>query len=82
MVLKYLRKLEIPAQPGPQTEMVERGEWVFIDGIICASIHYDPVCESIVATLEFENRDSIKVCIMSDAYLLNENGKTIEKVRI
>ena len=81
MVLKYLRKIESPAGPGPQAEMVERGEWVFIDGIICASTHYDSVCESIVAVLEFENRDPIKVCITGDAYLLNENGKTIEKVR-
>lgn len=82
MVLKYLRKREVQAEPGSKTEPVERDEWVFIDGIIFASIYYDPGCESVIAALEFENRDPIKVCIPGDAYLLNENGKTIEKVRM
>lgn len=80
MVLKYLTNREVQARPGEKVEKMFRDQWVFIGGIAMASIYYDEMCESIVAALEFENREPIKIAIPSDAYLLNENGKTIEKV--
>lgn len=80
MVLKYLTNHEVCK--GQQSEKVFRDQWNFVGGITFASIYYDQSCESIVAALEFDDRDSMKLAIPSDAYLLNENGKTIEKVRI
>lgn len=80
MVLKYLTKCEVCH--GEQAEKVFRDQWNFIDGIIGASLYYDDMCESVVAALEFENRPPMKIAISREAYLLNDNGKTIEKVRV
>lgn len=80
MVLKYLTKCEVCS--GQQAENVFRDQWNFIDGIIDASIYYDEMCESVVAALEFESRPHMKIAICHEAYLLNDNGKTIEKVRV
>ena len=80
MVLKYLTRREV--HKGEQAEKAFRDEWVFIDGVIGASLYYDDMCESVVAALEFENRPPIKIAISYEAYLLNDNGKTIEKVRV
>jgi hypothetical protein len=82
MVLKYLTKCEVGVRPGEKAEKVFRDQWNFIDGIIGASVYYDDVTESVIADLEFESRPPMKIAVPSEAYLLNENGKTIEKVRI
>lgn len=79
MVLKYLTRCEVEVLPG---EKVSRDQWNFIDGVIGASVYYDAVCESVVAALEFENRPHMTIALYGEAYLLNENGKTIEKVRV
>ena len=80
MVLKYLTNCEVCH--GEQAEKVFRDQWNFIDGIIGASIYWDETNKATVAALEFESRPPIKVALYYDAYLLNENGKTIEKVRM
>ncbi len=54
--------------------------WCFMDGIAVANIYYDKSIEATVAVLEFDSKPSIKVALNDEAYLLNENGKTIEKV--
>lgn len=79
MVLKYLTNCEVCQ--GQQAEKVFRDQWNFIDGIIGANIYYDEMCESTVVAMEFENRPPMKIAIHCEAYLLNDNGKTIEKVR-
>lgn len=82
MVLKYLTSHEVETRPGELPEKTFRDQWIFIGGITYASIYYDQSCESVVAALEFESQPPIKVCISHEAYLLNDNGKTIEKVRV
>lgn len=80
MVLKYLTRCEVC--PGEQSEKVFRDQWNFIGGIICASVYYDEMCKSVVVALEFESRPHMKIAVSYEAYLLNDNGKTIEKVRV
>ena len=80
MVLKYLTRCEVCQ--GEQAEKVFRDQWNFIDGIIDASIYYDEMCKSVVVALEFESRPPMKIAVSYEAYLLNDNGKTIEKVRV
>ena len=75
MVLKYLTNRE-------NNERVSFDQWNFIDGIIGASVYYDPEVNMTVAELEFEVRPSITIALQAEAYLLNENGKTIERVGV
>ena len=79
MVLKYLTKREVCH--GEQKENVFHDQWVFIGGIIRASVYWDEMNEATIADLEFESRPHMKVVLCYEAYLLSENGKTIEKVR-
>ena len=79
MVLKYLTKCE--HNRGEQAEAVFYDQWNFIGGIIGASVYWDELAGATVAVLEFESRPPMKVALYYEAYLLNENGKTIEKVR-
>ena len=81
MVLKYLTNCEVGVLPGEQTGKVFCDQWNFVDGIIGASVYYDEGCESTVVVMEFEHRPTMKIAIHGEAYLLNESGKTIEKVR-
>lgn len=80
MVLKYLTRCEI--NHAEQNEEVFYDQWNFIDGIIGASVYFDEMVESTVVALEFESRDPLKLALSYDAYLLNENGKTIEKLSV
>lgn len=79
MVLKYLTKSE--AFHGEQAENVFHDQWNFVGGIIGASVYWDEMNKATIAALEFESRPPMKVALYYEAYLLNENGKTIEKVR-
>lgn len=79
MVLKYRTECRYPADD-KEGEYAQE-QWHFIDGIIGASIYYDQSNKATVAALEFESRPFMKIAIYDEAYLLNENGKTIEKVR-
>ena len=79
MVFKYLTKCEVCH--GEQAEAVFRDQWNFVGGITNASIYYDEGCKSVVAALEFESRLPIRIAVPYEAYLLNDNGKTIERVR-
>lgn len=79
MVLKYLTRHE--DNSGNQHKEVFYDQWNYIGGIIEASIYWDESVEAPVAALEFESRPPLKLALNYTAYLLNENGKTIEKVR-
>lgn len=80
MVLKYRTVCKYPAD-GEEGEYGFE-QWNFIDGIIGASVYYDKANEATVAALEFDSRPPMKIALYDEAYLLNENGKTIEKVRV
>lgn len=79
MVLKYRTECRYPADD-KEGEYV-REQWNFIDGFIGASIYYDGSAKATVVELEFESKPCMAIAIYDEAYLLNENGKTIEKVR-
>lgn len=79
MVLKYLSKCEVCHRE--QSNEVFHDQWNFIGGIIGASVCWDETNKATVAVLEFESRPPVKIALYYEAYLLNENGKTIEKVR-
>lgn len=79
MVLKY-KTVCIYTDPGTKKETAI-DKWHFVDGIIGASVYYDESAGSVVVDLEFESRPPMGIAVHDTAYLLNENGKTIEKVR-
>lgn len=80
MVLKYLTKCE--HNHTEQSEAVFYDQWNYLDGIKEASIYYDKAHQSTVASLTFEDKTSATIALHYEAYLLNENGKTIEKIRL
>jgi len=80
MVLKYLTKCEV--NKDEQSGTVFRDQWNYIDGITGASIYYDEAHKATTAALEFADRPPMGIALHYEAYLLNENGKTIEKVRL
>lgn len=80
MVLKYLTNCEFSSEvPG---ENVRRDQWNFVGGITHASIYWDETNKTAVAALEFESLPPVKLALHHEAYLLNENGKTIERIRV
>jgi hypothetical protein len=79
MVLKYLTHCEVSSNE--IGEHVFRDQWNFVGGITHASIYWDEVNEATIAALEFESQAPVKIALCHEAYLLNENGKTIEKIR-
>ena len=85
MVLKYLTECKAPifkeGEHEKECPQEFRDQWNFIDGIIGASIYFDKGSGTTIAELEFENKPAMGVALYYEAYLLNENGKTIEKVR-
>ena len=79
MVLKYKTDRTHYVGNGEAGYIVD--QWNFIDGIIGANIYYDEDIKTTVASIEFETRSPMSIALHNEAYLLNENGKTIEKVR-
>ena len=80
MVLKYLTRCDMGCNE--IAEKVFCDKWNFVGGIISASIYWDEVHKATMAALEFETRPSVVIALHNEAYLLNENGKTIEKIRL
>jgi hypothetical protein len=80
MVLKYLTKCEVGSKV--PTDNVFRDQWNFVGGITNASIYWDETNNATVAALEFESQPHMKIALYHEAYLLNENGKTIERIRV
>lgn len=79
MVLKFRTECRYPAD-GKEGEYGQE-KWHFIDGIIGGIVYYDQSAEATVVDLEFDSRPPMRLALYDEAYLLNENGKTIEKVR-
>lgn len=80
MVLKYLTRCE--HNRDGQNEAVFYDQWNYVGGITRASIYYDEANRSTVAELSFDDKTSVAIALHYEAYLLNENGKTIEKIRL
>ncbi len=79
MILKYLTNCEVGSNaPG---EFVFRDQWNFVDGITHASIYWDEINKATIAELEFKSQPPVKIALYHEAYLINEYGKTIEKIR-
>ena len=78
MVLKYRTVCKFPVDGKEGEYGIEK--WNFVGGIVGASIFYDQENKATVAALEFDSRPPMELALYDEAYLLNENGKTIEKV--
>lgn len=75
MILKFRTEC---IHPATETEGEYRQEqWHYIDGITEASTYYDTEHRAVCVRI---NRDDV-IALYDEAYLLNDAGKTIEKVR-
>lgn len=63
----------------------DRGEsdvWNYYDNVESASVYYDENIEETVISVRFKNTDAdVVIAITEVAYLCNDDGKTIEKLR-
>lgn len=56
--------------------------WNYYDNIESASVYFDEGCGESVVSLKFKNTvDFITLAITDVAYLCNDEGKTIERLR-
>lgn len=58
-----------------------REQWNYIDGIISASTYYDEEHRATVVAITKEDKSTCAIAVYEETFLLNEHGKTIEKVR-
>lgn len=80
MILKFKTMCVCPAT---ETESEYRQEqWHYIDGITEATTYYDAEIRAVCVRITDAHQDGFSVIALHDeAYLLNDAGKTIEKVR-
>lgn len=69
MILKYLTNFD----------GVDR--WNFVDGIKNASVYWDTANKCACVDITEHSGNNYVLAIHAEAYLLNDFGKTIEKVR-
>ena len=75
MILKFKT---VCVHPSTETESeYKTDQWHYIDGITQASIYYDPEIRAVCVRISEDNI----LALYDEAYLLNDAGKTIEKVR-
>jgi hypothetical protein len=72
MILKMLDYME------KNGEVYE--EWTFFDNIESASEYYDPSAKECCIRAKFRDGNMVTFGIPNCAYLLNDNGKTIDKI--
>ena len=56
-------------------------QWHYIDGIAEVSTYYDKERDAVCARITDSNKTGTVIALHDEAYLLNNEGKTIEKVR-
>ena len=60
----------------------ESDVWNYYDNVESASVYYDEKIEEAVVSVRFKNTDADIVIVITEvAYLCNDEGKTIEKLR-
>lgn len=60
----------------------ESDVWNYYDNVESASVYYDENIEEAVVSVRFKNTDADIVIVITEvAYLCNDEGETIEKLR-
>lgn len=55
-------------------------EWNYFDNIISASNYFDESCGMTVVRCSFRDGNNVTIAIPHEAYLMSDNGKTIERI--
>lgn len=78
MILKYKTNMEYGHDENA-TKAIKVDRWNYVDGITDCGIFYDQRAKC--TCIEFGENDKHMVLALHDeAYLINDNGKTIEKI--
>lgn len=64
-----------------ETEKCGIEEWIYLDNIECATSTYDETVKMATVTCKFKDGNKVTFSITNVAYLMSDNGKTIEKIR-
>lgn len=76
MILKYKTLYETSRDPN-STHKVDR--WNYIDGVTDCAVFYNP--DAGCKVLEYSaNGRTLQLALHGEAYLINNNGKTVEKI--
>ena len=76
MILKYKTKFEVSREQNA-THKVDR--WNYIDNVNDCSVFYDPYEGCTMFAYTVNGNDSV-MALHGEAYLINTNGKTIDKI--
>lgn len=79
MILKFRTLCKYPAD-GVEGEYGQE-QWHYIDEIAEASTYYDKGMSSVCVRITDSNKMETVIALHDEAYLLNNEGKIIEKVR-
>lgn len=55
-------------------------EWNYFDNIVSASNYFDEGCGMTVVRCSFRDGNNVTIAIPHEAYLMSDNGKTIERI--
>ena len=55
-------------------------EWNYFDNIVSASNYFDEDTKMVVVRCKFNNGNFVTIAVPCVAYLMSDNGKTIEKI--
>lgn len=78
MILKYRTIHETSREPN-STHKVDR--WNYVDGVTDCSVYYDKDAGYTVLEYTTNGRERpISIVLHCEAYLINNNGKTVEKI--
>ena len=61
-------------------ENVLYDEWNYFDNIVSASNYFDEGSDMAVVRCNFRDGNIVTIAITQEAYLMSDNGKTIEKI--
>lgn len=76
MILKYRTTRKVDEDPNANYD-----QWNYIDGITDCSVYFDPHPAVNCTCIAFGAGNNHMVLALHDeAYLINENGKTIERI--
>jgi hypothetical protein len=75
MILKMLDYEKMKEQS------VEKESWTYFDNITSARVTYDEEIKHTVVSCSFKNDDMVTFSVKHLAYLMSDDGKTIDRIR-
>ena len=79
MILKYRTLCKYPVD-GAEGEYGQE-QWHFVDGVNEAITFYDREHDAVCVRITDTHQKTVTIALHDEAYLLNDEGKTIEKVK-